>query len=650
MQTVVDPLTEKTATGVSAAEALTLRCIELLQAGDVKTFNEIRPQGQIDLSGIDLSGRKLEGVNFDDAILTRANLERCYMPNASLQRVKAEFVCFDDATIDGSVFGGNTSLKHGSFKRALARNVDFQFTDLTSSEMADAQCQDSNFSNSFMIDTKLARTNFTGAIAINSWFLGANLQATIFHKANLRQANFIQSRGNDIDFSASNLCQAKFVCALYHGDQLNFKGAYTKDWVADDFGFSLYTAMEPKPNEDDDETGVRQITPAERLKKLLKHTKNEEPAAGLFNDKIKKTDEASLVHGVPGSNIQLYREGLADLDALVGLKKVKEIVHELADFLMVNAWRRQEGLPPLPCGLHFVFKGNPGTGKTSVALVLGKIFAGVGYLPSPEVLNKDRSDLVGGVVGESEIKTSKVCEEAMGKILLIDEAYELARKGDSGVDYGPKAVTTLLKRMSDNRGKFVVIAAGYPELMEDFVKSNPGLRRRFTEYILFDDYSASELTEIGKRMFSKVKSDLSGEFLAGLNAVLYLRKQKMGWEFGNAGDMQNLFEKSLRVQSTRLTAINRKDKEALTQPTVADLAVEYFLEIKPDKIPWKELRWRTKDGTEISMEQYPNKADDELNYPELTEESKKLLDTIIPPRPSKEEEEFMENFKNVGNG
>jgi len=263
-------------------------------------------------------------------------------------------------------------------------------------------------------------------------------------------------------------------------------------------------------------------------------------------------------------------ELLEDLNSLIGLASVKNDVNSLINLLKIRKIREERGLSVSPMSLHMVFSGNPGTGKTTVARLLAQIYNKLGILSKGHLTEVDRSGLVGGYVGQTALKVQEVVSKAKGGILFIDEAYSLTvNKGEN--DYGFEAIDTLLKAMEDNRDDLIVIVAGYPNLMEEFLSSNPGLRSRFNKFINFEDYKPDELFAIFESMLAK--SNLTLDEDANLYAKKFFERRYFtrSTNFANGRDVRNFFEMALVNQANRLACEENLSDEDLSRITLEDL-------------------------------------------------------------------------------
>jgi Holliday junction resolvasome RuvABC ATP-dependent DNA helicase subunit len=279
------------------------------------------------------------------------------------------------------------------------------------------------------------------------------------------------------------------------------------------------------------------------------------------------TPPAVAVPPAPAEPARPLEELLAELDTLVGLSSVKAEVRRLSSLLQVQALRAERGLPTIEISHHLVFTGNPGTGKTTVARLLAQIYRSVGVVSTGQLVETDRSDLVAGFVGQTAMKTSAVLESALGGMLLIDEAYALARGGAN--DFGREAIDTLVKFMEDHRDDLAIVAAGYPDEMADLIDTNPGLKSRFTRTIEFPDYTDRELVSIFVSMGERSEYELSEEAVARLAQVIAAEPRTRG--FGNARFVRNLFESAVAHQAMRLAPLTDPSNEQLTILVAADL-------------------------------------------------------------------------------
>ena len=240
-------------------------------------------------------------------------------------------------------------------------------------------------------------------------------------------------------------------------------------------------------------------------------------------------------------------DSLEQLNKLIGLNEVKTQVSKLINVHQANNIRSAQGLPKVPVGLHCVFTGSPGTGKTTVARYLASMYNSIGLLPSNRVYEVDRSALVAGYVGQTALKVQDAVEKAKGGVLFIDEAYSLS--ADSGAGFGDEAISTLVKAMEDHRENLAIIVAGYKEPMKQFIESNQGLKSRFQNYIHFNDYSSQELLSIFEELCHSHKMEI--DQLAKVDLLKHIEAAKPQGDQGNARYIRNLFEKMYLNMSHR---------------------------------------------------------------------------------------------------
>jgi type VII secretion ATPase EccA len=297
---------------------------------------------------------------------------------------------------------------------------------------------------------------------------------------------------------------------------------------------------------------------------------DDEEKTETTEETVQKTEQTEKKDSVI-VNEPLEGDPYQELDELIGLSSVKEEVRSLANFVKLQKQREAKGLKTAKVSYHLVFYGSPGTGKTTVARIVGRIYKDLGVLKKGHTVETDRAGLVGEYVGKTGPKTDTVIMKALDGVLFIDEAYSLVPEGGSGNDYGQEAISTILKRMEDYRDRLVVIVAGYKNEMQRFIDSNPGLKSRFNRYIDFPDYTPQELVDIFKMYMKRNQYTIADDAEELLVEKLNYAVEHKDRNFGNARYVRNVFEKAIQAQANRLSGKTGLSERQLTEITFDDL-------------------------------------------------------------------------------
>ena len=279
------------------------------------------------------------------------------------------------------------------------------------------------------------------------------------------------------------------------------------------------------------------------------------------------TESSTQVASTAEVSAETLEKAMGELNSLIGLNGVKDQIAKLMNMHEANNIREKQNLPRIPVGLHLVFTGSPGTGKTTVARIVAQMYQAIGLLPGGQLVEVDRSTLVAGYVGQTALKVQEAINKARGGVLFIDEAYALS--ADRGAGYGDEAISTLVKAMEDQRDSLAIIVAGYEEPMKEFIASNQGLKSRFQNTIPFADYKTSELLDIFKVIASGYKITLNDEVLKAIEK--YFDEVKPSGEMGNARYVRNLFEKMYLNLSNRAASDGNIELHELVEFGVEDI-------------------------------------------------------------------------------
>lgn len=284
-----------------------------------------------------------------------------------------------------------------------------------------------------------------------------------------------------------------------------------------------------------------------------------------------KCQERHRVNNMIPKPMESTNSLLDELDHMIGLDAVKADVHRLTAFIQVNNMRRARSMKAVNISKHLVFTGKPGTGKTTMARMIARLYYSIGAIRCNKLVEASRATLVAGYVGQTAIKTQEMINSALGGVLFIDEAYSLANDTKSENGYGREAIDTLLSAMENHRDNLVVIVAGYEDRMKSFIDSNPGLASRFNRYIHFEDYDPADLMAIFLHLCDENEYILQGEANACVEEYLRDAYEHRSDDFGNARFVRNLFELIIAYQAERIFILNEVGDEMLIEITVSDV-------------------------------------------------------------------------------
>src|SRR5262245_37383203 len=591
----------------ASPDAATLeRCRQLLAAGDVAAFNKSRPEGAFDLSGIRLAEVVLDGVRLDDVILTRADLAGASLVGASFNHAVLDHASLEHAILDRARFRRAT-LRHTELRAVSAREADFQLADLVRADLSDGVFRGALFNHAVLYDATLAAATFEGADLDHANLASSLLDRTCFAKANLPQARLFGTLGEDVDFHEANLTGAEALCARYSGDRVRFDGAYVRGFVHDGLG-----------REGDPFAGA---------------IKDREPAPGTFPARDLPPEDTILIRGIPGTSQILWDAAMRDLDELIGLTQVKDQVRRSLDRKLYRYDRQQFGLPVTEISYHMVFKGPPGTGKTTIAEIVNRLLTAIGHHKKGQFISTDPDGLIAQYVGQTGPQTHAKVQEALDGMLFVDEAYGLAEGGEQG--YGPQAVRALLLDAENFRDRFTCIIAGYDDDIDRLLRFNRGFRSRFRILIPFANYSIAELVEIMTSRLKKYRFEYDSEFVALASVLCALRKERMdreeragsGIKFANAREVRPAIESVEERIASRVTQAP-KTRKTLVTLMADDLPFEALTGVAPQAVPLAALRWRATGGAaEVGHAALPLTD----GFPALTDASLAKVFALLPP-------------------
>jgi uncharacterized protein YjbI with pentapeptide repeats/Cdc6-like AAA superfamily ATPase len=590
---------------------------ELLTQGKVEDFNRSRQAGSIDLSrivipkdtnlsGVNLSGAVLTGaqlsnVNLSGADLTGADLTQADLSYANLQAVKASKANFDRSTLNYAVGSG------GVFSEA---------------NLASAHMMRSTFENADFVGAKMQLALLQSACFRGSDFSGANLSGARMKEASFEKAGMVEAVLTKVDFHGTNFSGADLSKASLKaatGKAPRFRDACLQ-------GADLTSIITSEPDF------------SRAYVKEMKHGFGENRAEylkGAFNDKDAdpkdffqrraQTANSGLIMNRPGTDSQLLLEVRKEIEALVGLPEVKDKIQKMIDGFQINELGKQLGEPTDTFKQHLAFIGEPGTGKTTIARLWGKALKAFGYLEKGHVVEVPGRELVVGKIGQSEEKTREYVNRAIGGILFVDEAHQLAKEG-SEVDFGREVIGTIVHNMTNHAGEFVTIFAGYKEPMEKLFKMDQGLKSRLTDLWHFEGYDSGQLVDILGRNLKRRNLVATKEYICAASLLCGLADIHYKEQFGNARFVEDqILGKSRERQNQRIVKEGilqlsdaAKQREMLRGLVLEDLPSEEIIGLTPQALLEiaQELKWST-NGKELTYKDLPNEINTSEPFPNI---------------------------------
>jgi hypothetical protein len=485
------------------------------------------------------------------------------MKYANIRNTRFTATTFLDTTFDFAqgfrVSFVNCDLSACRFERSQLLEATFDRTLISNSLFISGSLQQATFKHS-----SLTASAFDGSQASCAKLLRCDVKSVTFLYAHLLAAEIIQTRFEDVNFSGATMRQIQLSFPSFVG-QFSVNQAIVARETFEPYMFDKSTWSD-----------------GGALKGAIS---DDSPSAKKTGKSAKESVGAcTQIDGIPGTNQELYNDAMKRLGKLVGLEDIKREFEELVAVLRINKQREQLDLSSEQTLSHYIFSGPPGTGKTTVARILGDVLKSLGYLSQGQFIETDRAGLVGRYLGETAMKTRTIVESALGGVLFIDEAYTLAPKSEQD-SYSQEALATLLKLMEDKRNEFVVVAAGYGAEMRRFVESNPGLESRFSRHVVFESFSTQALIEIFAGLMTASGFVADAETSKGVSLALEMLRERGAESFGNARVVRNFFDKMTRRQSVRLLKEDGPaEKIRFSTFTFKDIPSQELLNLSPERL------------------------------------------------------------------